>query len=235
MRHTFSALVITAALAFSVAIAAPASAATVAVTISCSGNTVVVTPNSVTVAVGDTINVTNNSGGATIIFGAIQNSPRTVNQNTTGPLVVVSASGFVTINALCGSFGNTGLQLVSNGSSESSSSASATVPAPTFEIALTPTDGTTCTSSGQSATGGTWLTLPGANDCTPPASKAGATLLGWSTTPNFPVAIAQRQVTNGWGTYETINSAGEITSVFIPAGRATFLSGANSLYAIWNK
>ena len=125
--------------------------------------------------------------------------------------------------------------LVDVGGSGGGGSSTAVVPAPTIEIALTPTDGTTCRSSSQSATGGTWLTLPGANDCTAPASKAGATLLGWSTTPNFPVAIAQRQVTNGWGTYETFNSAGEITSVFIPAGRATFLSGANSLYAIWNK
>jgi hypothetical protein len=114
-------------------------------------------------------------------------------------------------------------------------SSTAAAPAPTFEIALTPTDGTRCVSSIASSTGGTWLTLPGANDCTPPASKAGATLLGWSTTPNFPVTIAQRQVTNGWGTYETFNDAGQITSVFIPAGRATLLSGTNTLYPIWNK
>jgi hypothetical protein len=119
----------------------------------------------------------------------------------------------------------------SGGGGDSSTEA---VPAPTFEIALTPTDGTTCVNSKQAATGGTWLTLPGANDCTPPATKAGATLLGWSTTPDFPLDIAKRQVANGWGTYEIFNDAGRITAVFIPAGRATFLSGTNTLYAIWN-
>ena len=116
-----------------------------------------------------------------------------------------------------------------------SSSSTEVAPAPTFEIALTPTDGTTCVNSKESAMGGTWLTLPGANDCTPPATKAGATLLGWSTTPDFPLDIARRQVANGWGTYEIFNDAGRITAVFIPAGRATFLSGTNTLYAIWDK
>jgi hypothetical protein len=125
--------------------------------------------------------------------------------------------------------------VVGSGGAPSGDSSTAAVPAPTFEISLTPTDGTTCVNSSQSATGGTWLALPRANDCTPPASKAGATLLGWSTTPNFPIDIAQRQVNNGWGVYETFNSSGAITSVFIPAGRATFLSGTNTLYAIWNK
>lgn len=110
-----------------------------------------------------------------------------------------------------------------------------TSPTPTFEIALNPTDGTTCSNSNESGSGGSWLALPRANDCTPPATKTGATLLGWSTTPNFPIAIAQRQVKNGWGAYETFDDSGAITSVFIPAGKATFLSGDNSLYAIWDK
>jgi hypothetical protein len=103
------------------------------------------------------------------------------------------------------------------------------------EISLTPTDGTTCTNSGESGKAGGWLNLPSANDCTPPAAMAGATLLGWATTPDFPVAIAQRQVNNGWGAYESFNEGGQITAVFIPAGRAIFLSGANNLYAIWNQ
>jgi hypothetical protein len=104
-----------------------------------------------------------------------------------------------------------------------------------FELSLNSTDGSSCLRTSQLGREGTWLTLPGAPDCTPPASKAGATLLGWSTEPNFPLSIAQRQVTNGWGTYETFNTAGTITSVFIPAGRATFLSGTNTLYPIWSK
>ena len=122
---------------------------------------------------------------------------------------------------------------VNGGGGDDSNSVSA--PAPTFALTLTPTDGTTCSNTDQSAAGGTWLTLPSADDCTPPTSRAGATLLGWSTTPDFPIAIAQRQVTNGWGTYETFNSLGVVTSVFIPAGAATFISEANNLYPIWNE
>jgi hypothetical protein len=108
-------------------------------------------------------------------------------------------------------------------------------PAPTFEIALTPTDGTTCVNSRELATGGAWLTLPGANDCTPPESKAGATLLGWSTTPDFPIAIAQRQIDNGWGAYETFGDSGQLTGVFIPAGGYTLLSNDTNLYPIWSE
>jgi hypothetical protein len=104
-----------------------------------------------------------------------------------------------------------------------------------FELSLSPGDGTTCVTASQTGVGGTWVTLPGASDCTPPASKAGASLLGWATTPNFPVAIAQRQINNGWGTYESYNEAEQLVAVFIPAGRATYVSGSNNLYAIWNK
>jgi len=114
---------------------------------------------------------------------------------------------------------------------ESSSPSSESI----FELSLTPMDGTVCSKSSQSAVRGTWVTLPGAKNCNPPASKPDATLLGWSTTPDFPLDLAQRQVDNGWGTYEIFNDAGRITAVFIPAGQATFLSGTNTLYAIWNK
>jgi hypothetical protein len=124
---------------------------------------------------------------------------------------------------------------VSSSGGGAGSASEIAAPAPPVNIELTPTDGTTCTNSAQSGTAGGWLNLPSANDCTPPAAKAGATLLGWATTPDFPVAIAQRQVNNGWGAYESYNDAGQITAVFIPAGQAIFLSGANTLYAIWNQ
>jgi hypothetical protein len=77
--------------------------------------------------------------------------------------------------------------------------------------------------------------LPEANDCTPPASKPNANLLGWATSPNFPVSIAKRQVDNGWGAYETFNDAGQLSGVFIPAGGATLISAAGKLYAIWSE
>jgi hypothetical protein len=63
--------------------------------------------------------------------------------------------------------------------------------------------------------------------------KAGARLLGWSTSEAFPVARAQAQVDKQWGVIdETIES---IRMIFIPAGMATYISGSNNLYPIWNK
>jgi hypothetical protein len=124
---------------------------------------------------------------------------------------------------------------ISSGGGSGGSSTSTAAAPQTVEISLTPGDGTTCRNSSQPGTAGTWISLPGADDCTPPASKAGATLLGWATSPNFPVAIAKRQVDNGWGAYETFNDDGQLTGVFIPAGGATFLSGSGKLYTIWSE
>ena len=53
--------------------------------------------------------------------------------------------------------------------------------AQTFKMSLASSDGTVCLQSSKSGTAATWVALPGASDCTPPASKAGATLLGWVT------------------------------------------------------
>lgn len=81
---------------------------------------------------------------------------------------------------------------------------------------------------------GQWLTLPAAIDCTS-TSRSDAKLLGWSTSQDFPVEIAQRQVENGWGVYEVTNAAGMVTAIFVPAGRATLVSGSNSIYPIWGE
>jgi hypothetical protein len=102
-------------------------------------------------------------------------------------------------------------------------------------LTINTVDGSTCRQSSESAFAGTWINLPAADDCTPPASRAGATLLGWATNPNFPVDIAQRQIDNGWGAYEMFNDEGRLTAVFIPAGGATYLSGDGNLFAIWSK
>ncbi|MCH9830052.1 MAG: hypothetical protein K0U31_00470 [Actinomycetia bacterium] len=103
------------------------------------------------------------------------------------------------------------------------------------DIISASTDGTSCNTSAETTTGGSWVTLPAADNCTPPATQPNALLLGWSTTPDFPVAIAQRQVDNGWGAYEIFNDSGQITAVFIPAGGATNVTGQGNLYAIWKQ
>ncbi len=122
-------------------------------------------------------------------------------------------------------------------SSSSSASSAADSSAPSVETSSinTGSSGSTCTNNRVTGTYGTWIILPGANDCTTPPSKPGATLLGWATNPNFPVEIAQRQVDNGWGAYETFNADGQSTGVFIPAGGATFLSASGNLYPIWSE
>jgi len=117
---------------------------------------------------------------------------------------------------------------------DSSFSTTTSQPQP-VALSINSGDGSSCRQSSESGFAGSWMNLPGADDCTAPATKPGATLLGWATTPNFPVDIAQRQVSNGWGAYEMVNDEGRLTAVFIPAGGATFLSGDGNLFAIWSK
>ena len=106
---------------------------------------------------------------------------------------------------------------------------------PPVDHTVNVTAGYRCNASQVTGDQGTWATLPVASDCTPPASKPNATLLGWATQANFPVAIAKRQVDNGWGVYETFDSTGQLTGVFIPAGKPTWLSSPGQIYSIWSE
>ena len=82
---------------------------------------------------------------------------------------------------------------------------------------------------------GSWIELPSASDCTIATRATGSqpTLLGWATNSGFPVDIAERQVDNGWGAYETVNDDGQLTGVFIPAGGYTLVSNDTNLHPIW--
>ena len=175
----------------------------------------------------DTLSVTNGSGTLTA-SGPLCNGSGSWCDISSGQTktFTVQAQGTVTV-------GSATLTIGSGGGGGSSSSSPAT--SQSFGLSITPTDGTSCSNTSPSGTSGTWITLPGANDCTVPPTKPGATLLGWATNANFPVDIAQRQVDNGWGAYETFNADGQLTGVFIPAGGATFLSAAGKLYPIWSE
>ena len=121
------------------------------------------------------------------------------------------------------------------GNDGASSGSGSGLSAPMLDLTLDPTEtDATCSVARVSGPRGSWVTLEAASDCTPPPSTPDATLLGWATDPDFPVDIAQRQVDNGWGTYETYNDDGQLTSVFIPAGGAAQLTNSNTLYAIWS-
>lgn len=125
-------------------------------------------------------------------------------------------------------------QLTLTGECNSSPSSGART-AQTVHVSLNPGVSAACTSASSVGVANSWVYLPAASDCIAPPVRAGATLLGWATAPDFPIAIARRQVDNGWGAYEIYSTTGQLSSVFIPAGRATFLSADGNLFAIWDK
>jgi DNA-binding beta-propeller fold protein YncE len=90
-------------------------------------------------------------------------------------------------------------------------------------------------SSSQSATIGSWYQLPVSADVVGVGENAGKTFLGVATREDFPVAIAQRQVDNGWGVYEIYDADGRLESVFIPAGKSLHLTATPRLHAIWSQ
>jgi len=77
--------------------------------------------------------------------------------------------------------------------------------------------------STRTASSGTWLATPTAAEWT----RAGFALLGWATDPSFPVQIA-RQATSAFD--GPINGT---RVIYIPAGASTFVTGDNTLHAIW--
>ena len=125
--------------------------------------------------------------------------------------------------------------VIGSGEVGESSSGTTATQRQTVVLSINTVDGSSCKQSSVSGIAGAWKILPGADYCTAPASKPGATLLGWATDALFHVEIAQRQVDNGWGAYELFNDEGRLTSVFIPAGSATLLSSDGNLFAIWSK
>ena len=80
---------------------------------------------------------------------------------------------------------------------------------------------------------GDWAPLPAASEIVATEGNVGKTLLGYATTSNFPAAVAQRQVNNGWGPYEIRDAEGRLSSIFISAGQPILISAAPTLYPIW--
>ncbi len=91
---------------------------------------------------------------------------------------------------------------------------------PTFRLSWS---GTGTGDSSRTASTGTWVATPTAAEWT----RAGFTLLGWATDSSFPVELA-RQATSAFD--GPINGT---RIVYIPAGKSTFVTGDNTLHAIW--
>ncbi len=124
--------------------------------------------------------------------------------------------------------------VIGAGGGSGGSSSAADAPTETLSLAVS-ASGATCTGGNPSGVSGSWLTLPSADQCSQsgPTAKAGATLLGWSTSANFPIARAQSQIDKHWGVID--EEIAGIRMIFIPAGMAVFVSGSNNLYPIWSK
>jgi len=121
----------------------------------------------------------------------------------------------------------------SDGSTPAPAPAAAPAPA-TVNVTLDQITSEVLRTWASAATVGSWKELPESSEITGVDENAGKTFLGAATTTDFPVDIAQRQVDNAWGPYETFNDNGQITSVFIPAGKSMNISGPTRLYAIWS-
>ena len=116
--------------------------------------------------------------------------------------------------------------------------ADAGAPREPVELKLTMPAGVQC-SSLQVDSSGPWVRLPAADDCSIESNpRVGSVdddpgLLGWATTPDFPVEVAERQVSNGWGAYEVFDADGDLSAVFIPAGGWAEATSDTSLFPIW--
>lgn len=117
------------------------------------------------------------------------------------------------------------LRFTPGGTSGGSSSTSVEA---TRTLKLSDVDGKCQSAPSITGSNSTWVQLPSSGQCTDP----GRVLLGWSTSPQFPSAVAQAQIDKGWGAID-----GDIDGtrmIFIPAGGFTFLTGDNTLYPVWS-
>lgn len=216
---------------------------------------------SISVDAGDTINFSSltNCGNIVVTTAKFSAASATISGTPVTPFIPAGGSTYwqsvgmttfsITVGgAVTGSFSITGSNNASVGPSTvytitvsgggggggggSSSSSTSTPQTLTLEVAAS---GASCTGGNPSGVAGAWLTLPGADSCTQsgPTAKPGATLLGWATSANFPIARAQSQIDRQWGVIDEVIEG--VRMIFIPGGMATYVSGSNNLYPIWSK
>lgn len=169
------------------------------------------------------------------VFGTSNTGNGSAGVNTLGPLGSTVTSIKIFLDSTGTTLGATISASAPGGSSGGGATTSPAAPPPqpveaTLSLDLA-ASGASCT-KGSAVAGvmGEWLTLPAAGDCTS-TTRPTAKLLGWSTSAKFPVALAQSQIDKGWGAIDDVFDG--IRMIFIPAGKATFVSGGNSLHPIW--
>jgi hypothetical protein len=178
---------------------------------------------------GGPVAATTSNGGVTVTP-----NPATATAGVASFTIQGSAAGFTLVTYTADGVSAGQLFTVTGGGGGGGTISSSAASTP-VEVSLSldlAASGASCR-EGSAATGtmGTWLTLPAADDCSS-TTDPDAQLLGWSTSANFPVARAQSQVDNNWGAIDEIFDG--VRMIFIPAGKATFVSGPNSLYPIWS-
>ena len=172
----------------------------------------------------DTLTVANLTGSVSW-FGPSCISTTCTIPPTSSKSLPVTSQGTVRV-------GNATLTIGSGGGGTDSSSTES-APTETLSLAVA-ASGATCTGGNPTGYAGSWLTLPGADQCSQsgPTAKSGAKLLGWATSANFPVARAQAQIDKKWGVIDEVIDGQRM--IFIPGGMATFVSGSNTLFPIWS-
>lgn len=164
--------------------------------------------------------------GTTELVGVGGNSYSSLTQQTAGSGGAGALGGNPT--AAAGRDGVVAIRYVASGGGGGSSDEPAPVLVPLH------VRGAVCSVDDVWAYTGTWVTL--SVECARPANvAANAVLLGWATTPDFPVSIAQRQSDNKWGEYEIRAEDGTLAAVFVPARWQTFVTSENTIYPIWSK
>ena len=219
------------------ALASPASADT---TVTVDQNAQV-SPSSIT---GTSVTLNNDSGQDLVVVSLFLSDGDEACSLDKDPFCNVQQNGPTeTFNIAPGASGaSVSLRIILNGGLQevatftvTYSDGSAPAPAPAVvDITLDQITSEVLRTWASTATVGSWKELPESSEIIGVDENAGKTFLGAATTPNFPVDIAQRQVDNGWGAYETFNDDGELTSVFIPAGGWMAISNSTRLYAIWS-
>lgn len=256
MRRILGLVTTAAIVAGSIALAAPANAADATATCAAAGsfNFTVATGGTFEVVVGDADcdkaswdwNMPTIQSGVTVTLPPSTTPvPKIIQQpvSLNSRILITNAPGSPTSVSLIIEDSGANLQMYfitfsgsGGGGGGGGSSSSDTSSAPVLETLTlqVSTSNTTCTGGSPTGYSGSWLQLPAADACSQsgPNANPNAKLLGWATSAQFPVSVAQQIVDLKYGPIDAVIDGTRM--IFIPAGGWTFVSGSNNLFPIWS-